>query len=187
MKFFSVYANTILRSAPYLIGIIIGFFIDQIESSKTGKIYLSKKVQVIMWIFVSQWIFIALILDGPCNQNGCTNYTKYVIHFIAESAHKIFWSLSIGWIILACHFGFGGIVNKILSNKFWNPITKISFSLYLIHPIVMTNFVAIHPKETNFAMINVVRISVLCLIFFFRIFVSIDFCFVSSSTSSVMR
>jgi peptidoglycan/LPS O-acetylase OafA/YrhL len=41
--------------------------------------------------------------------------------------------MAIGWIILACHLSYGGIVNKFLSLSFWLPISKLSYCIYLIH------------------------------------------------------
>lgn len=153
VKFFHVYANTLTRCAPYLIGIILGFAIDRIESTKDGKLNLPLKNQIFFWIYVSQWFFFRQLFELPCELTDCQNN---VMFYVFESGHKIIWSMSIGWIIVACHFGIGGVVNTILSNKVWIPIAKISLSLYLIHPAVQMNFVATHPLEMNFELSNIV-------------------------------
>jgi peptidoglycan/LPS O-acetylase OafA/YrhL len=62
---------------------------------------------------------------------------EFAIYF---SVTRITWSLSIAWIIFACHYGYGGIINRILSANFFIPITKISYCAYLIHPVIMVSY-----------------------------------------------
>lgn len=157
IKFFHVYANTLTRSAPYLIGILSGFLIDRIESLKDGKLNLSLKYQIFFWLYVSQWIFFRQMFEMLCNATDCENNAMF---YVFEAGHKVIWSLSVGWIIVACHFGVASVVNKILSNKVWIPLAKISLSLYLIHPAVQMNFVATHPLETNFELSSIVSVIV---------------------------
>lgn len=53
-----------------------------------------------------------------------------------ESVHRIVWACLIGWIIYACHvLKSGGAVNWFLSLQLWQPIARISLSIYLIHDI----------------------------------------------------
>ena len=47
-------------------------------------------------------------------------------------------SLGIALMIYACHNGFGGIIDKFLSWSFWVPLSRLTFMVYLIHPIVIT-------------------------------------------------
>lgn len=42
------------------------------------------------------------------------------------------WSLSVSWIIFACH-AFSGFVNSFLSLSVWKPLAKIGLSIYLTH------------------------------------------------------
>lgn len=146
IKFFGVYSSTLTRCVPYLIGIIFGFIIDRFEW-KLENFKLPIKYQVILWLYVSQFLMIRDVFKVPCDLTDCKNN---IMFYVLESSHKIFWSLSIGWIIFACHFKMGGIVNRILSNSFWIPIAKISLSLYLMHSIVQINYLSVHPLETNF-------------------------------------
>jgi peptidoglycan/LPS O-acetylase OafA/YrhL len=68
------------------------------------------------------------------------------------------WGVSICWIIFACHFGFGGLVNKFLSSKFWMPIGKLGLSIYLVHPVLQYNFVASRESQLNLETSALVRI-----------------------------
>lgn len=51
--------------------------------------------------------------------------------FIAAS--RLGWSLSLSWIVFACHCGAGGLVNSFLSLELWKPLSRIGLSIYLTH------------------------------------------------------
>jgi len=46
---------------------------------------------------------------------------------------RILWPVAICWIIHACHAGYGGMINKILSNKYLIPLSTLSFGLYFLN------------------------------------------------------
>ena len=56
------------------------------------------------------------------------------------SITRITFSLSIAWIIFACHYGYGGIINRFLSAPAFIPLTRISYVSYLIHPIIINAY-----------------------------------------------
>ena len=47
-------------------------------------------------------------------------------------------SIGIALMIYACHNGFGGVIDKLLSWSFWVPLSKLNYMTYLVHPIVVT-------------------------------------------------
>lgn len=66
--------------------------------------------------------------------------------------HRTAWSMSIGWIILACCTGYGGMflfentfiiyynlgpVNTFLTWGFFAPLSKLSYNIYLMHFLVI--------------------------------------------------
>lgn len=59
------------------------------------------------------------------------------------------WGAGIAVIIFVCHFGGGGLVNTFLSNKFWMPIGRLGFSMYLVHPVVQFNFNSFRENPVN--------------------------------------
>lgn len=84
---------------------------------------------------------------------------KSMLDFIGENrvmnslflgTYRLSFSLPIAWLIYASHRGCGGIVNRILSSRFWIPLSKLSYSLYLISSVVQHNLVASQPHEISF-------------------------------------
>lgn len=53
---------------------------------------------------------------------------------------KPVWAISVALLILCLALGFGGPVGALLSWKVWAPLSRLTFVVYLIHPIVMTVF-----------------------------------------------
>lgn len=50
-----------------------------------------------------------------------------------ESLTRIAWSICLGYIILACVHNSGGPANWFLSLSMWQFISKISYTIYLVH------------------------------------------------------
>lgn len=46
---------------------------------------------------------------------------------------QIMWSLSIGYMVFACHRGYGGQVKYFLSHPLWQPFSKLSYAVYIVH------------------------------------------------------
>ncbi len=53
------------------------------------------------------------------------------------SISRVTFPLAIAWVIFACHFGYGGVINKFLSARAFIPLTRISYCTYLIHAVIM--------------------------------------------------
>ena len=47
---------------------------------------------------------------------------------------RLAWGVGLGCVTYACH---GGWVNTFLSLGFWVPLSRLTFSAYLVHPIVL--------------------------------------------------
>merc|ERR1712141_360972 len=47
--------------------------------------------------------------------------------------HRFAWALAIGWVIFACCRGYGGWINDFLSWEFFQPLSKLTYIMYLVH------------------------------------------------------
>lgn len=66
------------------------------------------------------------------------------------STIRSIWAISIAWIIFMCQTGEFKLMNKLLSSRYWMPIGKLGFTLYLVHPVLQYNFTASQDQNTNF-------------------------------------
>lgn len=54
-----------------------------------------------------------------------------------ESLSRIVWSICLSYMIFACAHGSGGAINRFLSLSAYQPLAKLSFTIYLIHILVL--------------------------------------------------
>lgn len=58
---------------------------------------------------------------------------KILDHSFYAALSRVGWGLALSWIILACVRGIGGAINWFLSLPQWQPISRLSYSIYLVH------------------------------------------------------
>lgn len=61
------------------------------------------------------------------------NSLSRVAHILYQSSTRTLWALGLAYIIYACLNSQGSFVNKILCWKIWIPLSRLSFSAYLVH------------------------------------------------------
>ncbi|XP_065331424.1 nose resistant to fluoxetine protein 6-like [Cloeon dipterum] len=127
-----IYINTPMRASPYLIGMALGYVL-----SKKHHVALPKWGVVIGWLICTALalsvLFLILI---PYSESYVENALEAAFY---GSLHKPAWSLCLCWIIWACVNGYGGVVNSILSWKYFVPLSKLTFAGYLMHAPVLTS------------------------------------------------
>ncbi|CAH1776314.1 unnamed protein product, partial [Owenia fusiformis] len=57
------------------------------------------------------------------------------VTYLAFQRH--IFALGVAWICLTCITGYGGVVNELMSWRVWIPLSKLTYTGYLIHPMVM--------------------------------------------------
>ncbi len=54
------------------------------------------------------------------------------------------WALALGWLVFACHHGYGGFVDRLLSWEAFGPLGRLAFNVYLLHypllPLIFAQF-----------------------------------------------
>ena len=53
------------------------------------------------------------------------------------SITRLTWPIGIAWMIFACHYGYGGVINRILSYPTFVPFARLGYCCYLVHPPIM--------------------------------------------------
>ena len=69
------------------------------------------------------------------------------------------WSLCIGYIIFACVNGHGSIVNWFLSHPRCQPLSRLSFNIYLVHQTAMDVMYANRKVAWNFSLFSLVSVN----------------------------
>lgn len=115
------------RLGPYLFGMFAGWFLFVTKC----KLKMSFLTVAVGW-FLSLFSLAYLV------------YGLHVVHLdLAGSAlyasvgHSA-WGAALAWIVIACCTGHGGCVNSALSCRLLQPLSRLTYCAYLVHPIIMT-------------------------------------------------
>lgn len=99
----------------------------------------------------------------------CTNLDAAVVNptIVKKTLYYAFarpaWGLALCWILFACHFGYGGPVNWLLSASIHQVTTRLSFSMYLLHMLVQTRYLAYARTALHFSEYEIVSDVILIL------------------------
>lgn len=80
---------------------------------------------------------------------------------IYHAIQKICWCSAMSWLIWACHNGYGGIINSLLSLKIWRIFGLLSYCMYLIQNQVITYNFGTTRTPFYFSFYNLVIIIIL--------------------------
>jgi Acyltransferase family len=128
-----VYYPTHIRMHAWLVGIIVGYILHQ---TKHRRFQLSRTQIWAGWTCAMAVILGLLIGSHPLQQLDYSG--PFVYDAVYEATSRVLWSTAIGWIIFACVNGYGGWANSILSWPAFQPLGKLSYSIYLVHMVVQT-------------------------------------------------
>ncbi|KAL3271387.1 hypothetical protein HHI36_021871 [Cryptolaemus montrouzieri] len=125
---YQYYFKTHARFGPYVIGMFTGYLIYNMKKVKKplkfSMIFIS-----FLWVLTLA-ILITCIFDG-------FHLVKHTDNALADGFYLGFnrsvWSCAVSLLILLCVFGNGGPVNWFLSLPVFQFLSKISYSIYLIH------------------------------------------------------
>jgi peptidoglycan/LPS O-acetylase OafA/YrhL len=94
-----------------------------------------------------------LLLHGDNLYTGVTPMPVTAARLYGSFSRTAF-AISVALVVLLCHRGWGGWVNKFLSWNLFVPFSKLSYCAYLVHIYViywfeMTRYVPPHMDETS--------------------------------------
>ena len=131
------------RFQPYLLGLGLGYLLHRLRHVPK----LAIPTVLNLWIWMVAAIVALSTVYGISDYNlvlqptlRTDNWPSRTESAIYNSFSKISWSLSLGWVILACVKGRGGPVNAFLSWTGWVPVARISFCIYLVQYSVIYTY-----------------------------------------------
>lgn len=122
------YYPTHSRIGAWLVGVILGYMLH----FGKGKVkQLPKLLVAICWILASSVML--TIVFGIYFMQQPTAPISVLGSAFYDSLSRIAWPMSLSWIIFACVHGYGGPANWLLSLLQWQPLARLSYSMYLLH------------------------------------------------------
>ncbi|XP_071103158.1 O-acyltransferase like protein-like [Haliotis cracherodii] len=127
-----VYVKPWCRIGPFAIGMALGYILQR----KKSELKMSQFLQVVGWL-------LALVAAGACTLDTYDNYGEGRPGWgnDARTAHETLcrpvWGLVLAWVIFMCCKGKAGIVDWMLSWAWWQPLSRLTYGVYLIHLILI--------------------------------------------------
>ena len=147
-----IYLKPYCRITPYIVGLFLGYLlVKDIRPATKG---MGKLITSTGWI--SAVIGGLTVVFGPWrvfSENA--QFFSPVERGLYAACHSFVWASAVAWVIYACHYKRGGIVNTILSWPVWTPLARLTFAAYLLHFEVIYTYTflqetAIHYQTTVF-------------------------------------
>ncbi|XP_049765189.1 nose resistant to fluoxetine protein 6-like isoform X2 [Schistocerca cancellata] len=143
-----MYGLPLPRASPYIFGVLLGFYMKKME----------KSLRIPKVLVATGWI-VAIVL-ASCSMLLAKNvYKLSYVYNVYEAATfaawaPLAWSSALCWIILACHSGYAGKLNNVLS---WRPLvilSRLSYALYMIQFPVFYYYVGINRSAKVFTVMS---------------------------------
>ncbi|XP_030850769.1 nose resistant to fluoxetine protein 6 [Strongylocentrotus purpuratus] len=126
-----IYVKPYCRIAPYLVGMAMGYFFH-LYKNKAFKMH--PIVAMIGWVFATA-VGMSLVYGLYPSFHGHPLSTAENAAYMALC--RFTWAVSLSWVVFACHYGYGGWINDFLSWELWIPMSRLTYSAYLLHPIII--------------------------------------------------
>lgn len=125
-----VYMPAHTRMSPWLVGMLLGYIFFK---TRNKAIKMSKTIVTLLWMVALGAISAIVIANYPLFQIDDTQPSlEFNAYFIAF--HRLLWAIAVAWIIFSCHkLKSGGFVRWFLSLPEWQPISRLSLCMYLVH------------------------------------------------------
>ncbi|CAF1532265.1 unnamed protein product [Adineta steineri] len=132
------YTKPYCRAAPYIIGIVLGYIFFKTENQKK-KIHLHPIFHLLFWALTIVFMATSIFGNWTNHKEGGVPMTpsEYVLYFVLS---RIAWPLAISWIIFSCTKGLAPLIDTILSWRGFTFFAHISYTTYLIHPMIMVYY-----------------------------------------------
>lgn len=132
----NVFIKPWCRVSSYCVGVLLGFALTQCEPKRKIKKIAAALGWVLALVVACTFIFITYTK----NRDGGEPWTP-IQQAVYESVGRPVWAACIAWVIFACYNGAGGCVNSFLSWPGFIPLSRLTYVVYLLHPVMMVLYV----------------------------------------------
>ncbi|XP_013400867.1 O-acyltransferase like protein-like [Lingula anatina] len=135
--FTSVYVAPWCRVGPYLVGVLLGYALNRTQCT----LKLPTAAVLFGWITsLGLCTSVIYVYHGNVHEGGGDSLWSDIGGAAYDAISRPAFAMGVAWIILACVTGHGGVVNSLLSHPAWTPLSRLVYSVFLIHLPVMVWF-----------------------------------------------
>ncbi|KAM8719733.1 hypothetical protein ACLKA7_005886 [Drosophila subpalustris] len=127
-----LYFSTHLHATPWLIGGVFGYVL---HANRGRSFRLSRLLVWTGWLVSLATFMACLFALAPYDKFSGPKLTT-----LGDASYytltRLAWPLGLCWVVFACMQGYGGMANSFLSSPLWQPLSKLSYAVYVWHLIV---------------------------------------------------
>ncbi|XP_012548006.1 nose resistant to fluoxetine protein 6 [Bombyx mori] len=114
------------RIGPYLVGMIVGWYLHKTRCQK----------RIPYWLVALGWPSALAIIACLIFSMVDGYFDVWPTAFYISIGHTA-WGVAIAWVAVSCCSGYGGLVNSALSYRGLLPLSRLTYCAYLVHPTIM--------------------------------------------------
>lgn len=116
--------------------------------------WINQMVNLFAWTWSLASMLIIIFINYPLIQ---LDSTATPLEFgLYDALSRVIWSIALCYIIFACINNHGGLVNSILAHPLFKPISRLCYSIYLMHFFVIRMTMASIKSSVYFSELNAV-------------------------------
>ena len=128
-----IYGKPYCRIGPYLIGIVLGFILYNNYRLNIHKV-VNWLLYIVMWLVAGVLGMAVVYGFYPTFHGHAFSQVENIMYFMFS---RTTWGICLALVVYACHYGYGGVINRFLSLPFWVPLSRLTFNAYLVHEVVL--------------------------------------------------
>ena len=134
-QFGTLYSRPFFRINPYLVGILLGYILYRNYNNRQKSVHLGKWLKLMMWS-IALFLYSASVFGIYGDLSGIHRFNDFEnVSYLMFSGLAL--SIAISIVIYLCNTGHGGVMNSFLSWPGWEPLVKLSYSVFLVHLMVL--------------------------------------------------
>ncbi|EDS30955.1 conserved hypothetical protein [Culex quinquefasciatus] len=145
------YYPTHARMSVWLLGAIFGYVL---HVKKTKGINLPDRLYAFGWVTCFAILGVIMYANFELIRTPYEEFS-HVIDAFYEAFGRSFFAVCVLWVIIACVNGKAGVINDFLSSSLWQPLSKLSYTAYLLHVLLLMMASVISVKtDLHFSVID---------------------------------
>ncbi len=133
-----LYYSFYSRFQTYGVGLLFGIAVYDLNRIKAvfKKYALNTRITIVGCIWTLAFVLAILSIYGcyPTNQGHLMGRGATAMY---NATFRLLWGFFVGVVILFCTLGYGGVINDILSSKFWIPFARVNYTTYISHLVFL--------------------------------------------------
>ncbi|KXJ74409.1 hypothetical protein RP20_CCG013733 [Aedes albopictus] len=138
------YYATHARMAVWLWGLGFGYILH--KTKETG-VNLPKRYWIAGWVACFTLLGLIIFSNYQFHTTNVDDFSHVIDAFYEPLSRSVF-AVCVMWIILACVNGKGGLLDEFLGAAMWQPLSRLSFTMYLLH-ILLLVMASVAPSKTS--------------------------------------